>query len=174
MANLYALGDLAPRIDPEAWLAPDATLIGAVSVAAEASVWFGAILRGDNEPITIAARSNVQDGCVFHTDPGFPLVVEEDCTIGHRVILHGCHIGAGSLVGMGATILNGARIGPRCLIGANALITEGKEFEEGSMILGSPAKAVRKLSEKDLQMLEAGKLSYLNRSKRYRSEMRSA
>lgn len=171
MTGLYRLGGQAPSVHEQAWVAPGASLIGAVSLDALATVWFGAALRGDNEPISIGARSNIQDLCVLHTDPGFPLVVEEGCTIGHRVILHGCTIGAGALIGMGATVLNGARIGPRCLVGAGALVTEGKVFEEGSLILGAPAKAARRLSETDFEMLAAAAQSYVDRAARYRAEL---
>lgn len=144
---IYALDDRRPQIDPSAWVAPDANVIGAVSLAAGASVWFGSTLRGDNEMIEIGAGSNVQENCVFHTDMGFPLKVGENCTIGHKAMLHGCVIGDGSLVGMGATILNGARIGAGCLIGAGALITEGKEIPDGAMVLGAPGKVVRTLND---------------------------
>ena len=144
---IFALDGLAPQLpaDGRYWLAPDANLIGAVALCEDASIWFGATLRGDNEPITIGARSNVQEGCILHTDMGFPLNVGADCTIGHGVILHGCTIGAGSLIGMGAVVLNGARIGRGCLVGAHALVTEGKVFPDGSLIVGAPAKAVRLL-----------------------------
>ncbi len=123
------------------WVADNATLIGRVVLHEDASVWFGSVLRGDNEPIVIGARSNVQDGCVFHTDPGFPLIIEADCTIGHMVMLHGCTIGTGSLIGIGSIVLNGARIGANCLIGAHALIPEGKEIPAGSVVMGSPGKS---------------------------------
>jgi carbonic anhydrase/acetyltransferase-like protein (isoleucine patch superfamily) len=127
---LYALAGAAPQTPPDGrfWVAPDATLIGNVRLEDEASVWFGAVLRGDNEPIVIGPRTNVQDHCVIHTDPGFPATIGADCTIGHRAILHGCSIGDNSLIGIGAIVLNGARIGRNCLVGAGALITEGKEI----------------------------------------------
>ena len=133
---IYALDGRAPHVDPEAWVAPDANVIGAVTLAPGASVWFGATLRGDNEPITVGRGSNVQEACVLHTDMGYPLTIGADCTIGHKAILHGCTIGAGSLVGMGATVLNGAVIGAGCLIGAGALVTEGKEIPPGSLVVG--------------------------------------
>ncbi len=144
---IYALDGHRPDLPPPGkyWIAPTADLIGKVRLGEDASVWFGCALRGDNEWISIGARSNVQEGTVMHTDMGFPLDIGEDCTIGHGVILHGCTIGAGSLVGMGATILNGAKIGRNCLVGANALVTEGKEFPDGSLIVGGPARAVRQL-----------------------------
>jgi carbonic anhydrase/acetyltransferase-like protein (isoleucine patch superfamily) len=142
---IYALDGILPEIDPSAWVAPDASLIGKVVVNAEASVWFGATLRGDNEEIRVGAGSNVQENCVLHTDMGYPLTIGANCTIGHMVTLHGCTIGDGTLIGMGATILNGARIGKGCLIGASALITEGKEIPDGSLVMGAPGKVVRQL-----------------------------
>lgn len=143
--TLYALDGIAPEVDPEAWVAPDANVIGKVTLAAGASVWFGATLRGDNERITVGAGSNVQENCVLHTDMGYPLIIGANCTIGHKAMLHGCEIGEGALIGMGATILNGAKIGAGCLIGAGALVTEGKEIPAGSMVLGSPGKVVKEL-----------------------------
>jgi carbonic anhydrase/acetyltransferase-like protein (isoleucine patch superfamily) len=142
---IYALDGIAPQIDPSAWVAADANLIGRVLLAAQSSVWFGATLRGDNEEIRLGAGSNIQEACVLHTDLGFPLIIGENCTIGHRATLHGCTIGDGTLIGMGATILNGAKIGKGCLIGACALITEGKEIPDGSLVMGSPGKVIRTL-----------------------------
>ena len=141
---LYALDGTRPETAKAGdwWLAPDAHVIGRVRLAAGVGVWFGAVLRGDNEWISIGEGSNIQEGCVLHTDMGYPLTVGANCTIGHRAILHGCTIGENSLVGMGATVLNGARIGANSLVGANALVTEGKEFPDNSLIIGSPAKAV--------------------------------
>jgi len=127
------------------WVAETAVLVGKIVLEEDANVWFGTVMRGDNETITVGARSNVQDGCILHTDPGFPLDIGPDCTVGHGAILHGCTIGAGSLIGMGATVLNGAKIGKSCLVGANALVTEGKEFPDFSMIVGSPARVVKTL-----------------------------
>jgi carbonic anhydrase/acetyltransferase-like protein (isoleucine patch superfamily) len=146
---LYSLDGTAPETPPEGewWLAPDAHVIGRVRLGAGVGIWFGAVLRGDNEWIEIGERSNIQEGCVLHTDMGSPLRVGAGCTIGHRAILHGCIIGENSLVGMGATVLNGARIGRNSLVGANALVTEGKEFPDNSLIVGSPARAVRTLDE---------------------------
>ncbi len=144
--TLYALGDRAPSLpEGQVYIAPGARVIGDVRIGPDVSIWFNAVLRGDNEPIEIGAGANVQDGCVFHTDPGFPLTVGAGVTVGHGAILHGCTVGEGSLVGMGAVVLNGARIGRNCLVGANALVTEGKEFPDGSMVLGQPAKLVRTL-----------------------------
>ena len=145
---LYALDEVSPTVPHgDCWIAPDAHVIGNVRLAAGVGIWFGAVLRGDNELIDVGPDANVQEGALFHTDPGFPLTVGADCTIGHHAILHGCTLGEGSLVGMGATILNGARIGAGCLVGAGALVTEGKEFPDGVLIVGSPARVVRPLDE---------------------------
>ncbi|MEW9303910.1 gamma carbonic anhydrase family protein [Labrys neptuniae] len=166
---LYALDDIAPSVpaDGRYWLAPDARVIGRVILAEDANIWFGAVLRGDNEPMTVGARSNIQDGAVLHSDPGFPLTIGEDCTIGHSAILHGCTIGAGSLIGMGATILNGARIGKGCLVGANALITEGKEFPDHSLIVGSPARVLRPLDAEAVAKLRQSSAHYVANAKRF-------
>ncbi|MGD1926130.1 MAG: gamma carbonic anhydrase family protein [Paracoccaceae bacterium] len=141
---LYRLGDHAPTVPKEGtyWIAPGAQVIGRVTLAEQVSIWFNAVLRGDNEPITIGKGSNVQDGAVFHTDPGFPLAIGADVTVGHMALLHGCTVGDGTLVGMGAMVMNGAKVGRNCLIGANALVTEGKEIPDGSMVLGQPGKIV--------------------------------
>jgi carbonic anhydrase/acetyltransferase-like protein (isoleucine patch superfamily) len=146
---LYSLDGIAPETPPEGewWLAPDAHVIGRVRLGADVGIWFGSVLRGDNEWIEIGARSNIQEGCVLHTDMGFPLSIGAGCTIGHRAILHGCIIAENSLIGMGATVLNGARIGRNSLVGANALVTEGKEFPDNSLIVGAPARAIRTLDE---------------------------
>lgn len=171
MSSLYTLDGVAPQIAETAWVAPGARVIGAVSLADQASVWFNAVLRGDNEPIRVGARSNIQDGCVLHTDPGFPVEIAEDCTIGHNAVVHGCSIGRGALIGMGATVLNGARIGAGCLVGANALVTEGKAFAEGSLIVGAPAKAVRVLDEEAMAGLIESAKRYVEKIARYRSGM---
>ncbi len=142
---IYTLDGIAPDIALSVWIAPDANLIGRVVVEADASIWFGATLRGDNEEIRVGRGSNVQENCVLHTDMGYPLTIGENCTIGHKAMLHGCTIGAGSLIGMGAVILNGARIGRGCLIGAGALITEGKEIADFSLVMGAPGKVIRLL-----------------------------
>jgi carbonic anhydrase/acetyltransferase-like protein (isoleucine patch superfamily) len=166
---LYALDGSAPIL-PENnryWIAPDATLVGKVRLEEDASVWFGAILRGDNEEILIGARSNVQDGSLLHTDMGFPLTIGPDCTIGHQVTLHGCIIGESSLIGMGATLLNGAKIGKNCLVGANALVTEGKEFPDNSLIVGAPAKLVRTLDETAVEKLRESAAHYVANWQRY-------
>jgi carbonic anhydrase/acetyltransferase-like protein (isoleucine patch superfamily) len=149
------------------WVAPTAVLIGKVKLEEDASVWFGAVLRGDNELITVGARSNVQDGSVLHTDPGFPLSIGEDCTIGHMVMLHGCTIGRGSLIGIGSIILNGADIGPECVIGANTLIPEGKSIPARSLVMGSPGKIIRQLSDEDVQRYGGAARRYVANWKRY-------
>ena len=141
--TLYSFEGVTPQIDPNAWIAPDANIIGNVALAEAASVWFGATLRGDNEPIVVGQGSNVQEGCIFHTDPGFPLTIGANCTVGHGVILHGCTLGDLVLVGMGATVMNGAVIGAACLIGAGALVTEGTVIPPHSLVLGQPGKVVR-------------------------------
>ena len=140
---IYALGENKPNIAADAWTAPGSHAMGKVTLLAGASVWFGAVLRGDNEMITVGLGSNVQENCVLHTDMGFPLTIGADCTIGHKAMLHGCTIGDNSLIGMGAIVLNGAVIGKNCLIGAGALVTEGKVIPDGSLVMGSPAKLVR-------------------------------
>ena len=154
---LYRLDGQAPALDAECWIAPDAVLIGKVRVEAGASVWFGAVLRGDNETILVGARTNIQDLSVLHTDPGFPLTIGQGCTVGHRAILHGCTIGENTLVGMGAIVLNGAVVGRNCLIGAGALIAEGKTIPDNSLVLGMPGKVVRTLDEAAERMLVAGR-----------------
>lgn len=165
--TLYALADTRPQVDQTAWVAPDANVIGKVVLAAESSVWFSATLRGDNEEIHVGQGSNVQENCVFHTDMGFPLVIGENCTIGHKVMLHGCTIGDNTLIGMGATILNGAKIGRNCLIGAGALITEGKEIPDGSLVMGAPGKVVRQLDDKAIAMLTASARHYAQNAARF-------
>jgi carbonic anhydrase/acetyltransferase-like protein (isoleucine patch superfamily) len=149
------------------WVAPNAVVLGKVEIHTDASVWFGAVVRGDNELIRIGPRSNVQDGSVLHTDPGFPLDIGADCTIGHMVMLHGCTIGRGSLIGIGSIILNGAKIGEECLIGANTLIAEGKEIPPRSMVLGSPGKIVRELTTEDVQRFSGAAGRYVANWKRY-------
>jgi len=148
-------------------------VVGSVELEDEASVWFGAVLRGDNELIKVGARSNVQDGCVLHTDPGFPLTIGPDCTIGHMVMLHGCTIGARSLIGIGSIVLNGARIGEECLIGANTLIAEGKEIPARSMVLGSPGKIVRQLTDVDVARFTGGAGRYVTNWKRFAAGLKA-
>jgi carbonic anhydrase/acetyltransferase-like protein (isoleucine patch superfamily) len=155
--SIYVLDDVAPVLeDASVWIAPGAHVIGRVRLGARSSVWFGAVLRGDNEDMRVGAGTNIQDGAVLHSDPGFPLTLGEGVTIGHRAIVHGCTIGDNTLIGMGATVLNGARIGRNCIVGANALVKEGAEFPDGSLIVGMPAKRIRDLDEAgaaDLQRL---------------------
>jgi carbonic anhydrase/acetyltransferase-like protein (isoleucine patch superfamily) len=169
---IYSLGDDAPNIDASAYVADEATLIGRIVLAAQASVWSQAVLRGDNEPIHIGAGSNVQEGAVLHTDPGFPIQVGERVTIGHQAMLHGCTIGDGSLIGIQAVVLNGAVIGRNCLVGAGAIVTEGKSFPEGSLILGAPAKVVRALTEADLGRLAHAADEYIQRGSHYRQALK--
>lgn len=167
---IYQLGEHAPRIDPSAFIADSANLIGKIDIAADASVWFGVTMRGDNELISVGRNSNVQESCVLHTDPGYPLVIGDNVTVGHQAMLHGCSIGAGSLIGIQAVILNGAKIGNNCLVGAGALVTEGKEFPDNSLIFGAPAKAVRSLSEQDVAQLQASADSYAARGRLFKTE----
>ena len=166
---IYSLEGRRPALPLQGkfWIAPNASLIGDVRLAEDVGVWFGAVLRGDNEPLVVGARTNVQDHCVLHTDMGFPLEIGEDCTVGHHVVLHGCTIGTGTLVGMGAVVMNGARIGEQCLIGARALVTEGKAFPNRSLILGSPAKFVRELSAAELEPLRESARIYVRNWRRY-------
>lgn len=165
---IYSLDDLHPELPEEGhfFVAPDAHVIGRVRLGRDVGIWFGAVLRGDGEPIDIGDGSNIQEGCVVHTDPGAPVVVGTGCTIGHRAILHGCTIGDNVLVGMGATVLNHARIGANSLVGANALVTEGKEFPENSLIIGSPAKAVRTLDADAIATLRRSAEGYVKKWQR--------
>ena len=169
---LYALDEHEPDIADDAWIAPDAHVIGNVVLGEGVGVWFGAVLRGDNEPMRVGARTNVQEHAMVHSDPGFPAVIGEDVTIGHGAIVHGCTVGDGSLIGMGATVLNGARLGRNCLVGAGALVTEGKEFADGSLIVGSPAKAVRELDEAARAKLMASADQYVANAARFRKALR--
>lgn len=165
---IYSLDGVRPEYpEGEAWIAPDASVIGKVRLLRDASVWFGAVLRGDNEWIEIGEGSNVQDGSVLHTDPGSPLTIGRDCTIGHKVMLHGCTIGDGSLVGMSATILNGATIGRNCLIGAHALVPERKVIPDNSLVMGAPAKVVRELDPDMAAGLALSAAHYVANWKRY-------
>lgn len=168
---IYRLGDDSPRLAAGAWVAETAQVIGRVALGADASVWFGAVLRGDNEWITLGARSNVQDGSVLHTDMGSPLTLGDDVTVGHQAMLHGCMVGDGSLIGIQAVVLNGARIGKACLVGAGALVTEGKEFPDGSLIVGSPAKLLRPLTEQELARMARGAAHYVENARRYASTL---
>jgi carbonic anhydrase/acetyltransferase-like protein (isoleucine patch superfamily) len=167
---LYAFDGDSPR-HSRAFVAPNACLIGRVELGEDASVWFGCVLRGDNEWITVGERTNIQDNSILHTDMGFPLKIGADCTIGHGVILHSCIIGENSLIGMGATILNGARIGRNCLVGANALITENKEFPDNSLIVGAPAKVVRTLDDAAALRNRESARHYVENARRYATEL---
>ena len=164
---LYSFGGHAPVRHPSAWVAPSADVIGEVVLGEESSVWFCAVIRGDNTPIMVGAETNIQEGAMLHSDPGYPLTVGPGCTVGHHAILHGCTVGAGALVGMGATVLNGAAIGEECLVGAGALVTEGKTFAPGSLIVGSPARAVRALSEEERSRLRLLAVHYARRARAY-------
>ena len=171
---LYAIDDSAPQIAPDAWVAPSADLIGDVRVAARASVWFGAVVRADNTPIVIGEDSNIQDGAIGHSDPGFPLTIGARVTVGHQAILHGCTIADDCLVGMGARILNGAVLESECLVGAGALITEGKSFASGSLIVGSPARVVRQLTEEERRALRVSAAHYAEKGAHYAEMLRPA
>jgi carbonic anhydrase/acetyltransferase-like protein (isoleucine patch superfamily) len=167
----YRLGDSHVDTHPQSWVAPTATLIGKVKLEAGASVWFGAVLRGDNELIHIGENSNVQDGTVMHTDMGAPLTIGKNVTIGHNVMLHGCTVGDCSLIGINSVILNGAKIGNYCIIGANSLIGEGKEIPDGSLVMGSPGKVVRELTDTQKKMLEASAAHYVHNAQRYARDL---
>ncbi|MCO5066003.1 MAG: gamma carbonic anhydrase family protein [Rhizobiaceae bacterium] len=169
----YVLGGRAPGFGDSVWIAPGASVIGSVSLGENVGIWFGAVLRGDNEPITIGDDSNLQEHTMVHTDPGFPATVGKGCTIGHRALLHGCTIGNNTLIGMGAIVLNGARIGNNCLVGAGALVTEGKSFPDGTLIVGSPAKVVRELDEKTIAGLRSSAANYVANARRFRTELKA-
>ena len=169
---IYQLGEHAPEIDATAYVADSASVIGKVTLGAHSSVWFGATLRGDNERITIGAHSNVQEGTVMHTDMGFPMNIGEHVTIGHQAMLHGCTVGDGTLIGIQAVILNGARIGKGCLVGAGALVTEGKEFPDNTLIVGTPAKAIRTLTDEDRARLHSIADGYVARSAVFTKELK--
>lgn len=171
--TIYALDGETPEIDATAWVAPGAHVIGKVTLAPGSSVWFGTTIRGDNERISLGENTNVQENCVLHTDMGFPLDIGAGVTVGHKAMLHGCTVGDGSLIGMGATVLNGAKIGKGCLIGAGALVTEGKVIPDGTMVLGSPGKVVRELDEATKQGLIASALHYQDNMRRFRSGLKA-
>jgi carbonic anhydrase/acetyltransferase-like protein (isoleucine patch superfamily) len=170
--TLYRIGDVEPLLGEGAWVAPSADLIGDVRLGARASVWFGAVLRGDNTPLILGEDTNFQDGAVGHSDAGFPLTIGARVTVGHQAILHGCTIADDCLIGMGARILNGAAIETECIVGAGALVTEGKTFDRGSLIVGVPARVVRSLTEDEKQLLRASAAHYAEKAKRYAAELR--
>ena len=169
---IYSLGDKQLNNDNlDFWVAPNAVVIGDVSLKKNASVWFGAVLRGDNDPIILGENSNIQDNSVCHTDDGMPLIIGNNVTVGHKVILHSCTVGDNSLIGMGSTVLNKAKIGNNCLVGANALVTEGKEFPDNSLIVGSPAKVKRELTDMEKKIIELSALHYVENMKRYKKDL---
>ncbi|OCP20913.1 MULTISPECIES: gamma carbonic anhydrase family protein [unclassified Ensifer] len=174
-SGLYRLGSLAPAVpgDGRFYLAPGAIVIGDVRIGRDVSIWFNAVLRGDNEPIVLGDGSNIQDGCVIHTDPGYPVEIGEDVTVGHNATIHGCRIGKGSLIGMGATVLNGAQIGARCLIGANSLVREGMVVPDGSLVVGIPAQIVRALNADMAGKLMLAAARYRAKSETYPKELRA-
>lgn len=169
---LYQLDAHSPELAPSAWVADNAQVMGAVSIAADASVWFGVTVRGDTETIEIGEGSNIQDGSVLHADHGQPLMVGKHVTVGHMVMLHGCTIGDESLIGIGAVVLNGAKIGKNCLVGAGSLVTEGKVFPDGSMIMGTPAKVVRELTPEQIEGLRQSAFHYVENARRFKSGLK--
>ena len=167
---IYSLPDQIPVVpeDDAFWIAPDAHVIGDVTLGRDVGVWFGAVLRGDNEPIVLGEGTNVQEGVMIHTDPGFPVTIGAGCTLGHHAIVHGCTLGENTLIGMGATVLNGAKIGANCLVGANALVTEGREFPDGSLIVGAPAKAIRTLDDEAIANMRKTARKYVANWQKYK------
>ena len=169
---IYQLDDVMPTLHPTAWVADNANVIGRVTLAEDTSVWFGVVIRGDTSTITVGKGSNIQDNSVLHADIGMPLVIGEGVTVGHQAMLHGCSVGNNSLIGIGAIVLNGVKIGNNCLVGAGALVTEGKEFADGSMIIGSPAKAVRMLSPEQIEGLKMSARHYVDNADRYKAGLK--
>jgi carbonic anhydrase/acetyltransferase-like protein (isoleucine patch superfamily) len=169
---IYQLAEQIPDIDATAFIADSATIIGKVKVGKNASVWFGAVARGDNELIDVKDNSNVQEGAILHTDPGYPLTIHNNVTIGHQAMLHGCTIGEGSLIGIQAVVLNGAKIGKNCLVGAGALVTEGKQFPDNSLIIGSPAKVARTLTDDDIARMQRNTASYVKRAQEFKTNLK--
>ncbi|WP_101101673.1 gamma carbonic anhydrase family protein [Macromonas bipunctata] len=170
--TIYQLDEHTPQVHPTAFVADSAQVVGRVTLGEGSSVWFNTVIRADNEPMTIGAGSNIQDGSVLHSDTGFPLSVGERVTVGHQVVLHGCTVGDESLIGIGAVVLNGARIGKHCLVGAGSLVTEGKEFPDGSMILGSPAKVVRQLTPEQIDGLRRSAQHYIANAQRFQAGLK--
>ena len=169
---IYALDGVVPQVSASAWVADSAQVIGQVALAQDVSVWFGVVIRGDTETISVGKGSNIQDMSVLHADVGSPLTVGEGVTVGHKVMLHGCTIGDNSLIGIGAVVLNGAKIGANCLVGAGSLVTEGKEFADGSLIVGSPARVVRQLSPQQIEGLRLSAQHYVNNANLYRTSLK--
>lgn len=169
---IYQLGDHVPDIAPSAYITDSATVIGRVTIKDNASVWFQVAVRGDNEDITIGKNCNLQEGAVLHADPGFPLTLGDNVSVGHQAMVHGCSVGEGSLIGIQAIILNGAKIGKNCLVGAGALVTEGKEFPDNSLILGAPARAIRTLNEADIANLQRIANSYVERASAFKNTLK--
>jgi len=170
---LYRIHGQEPEVASSAWIAPSAQVMGQVQVGEEASIWFNTVVRGDSDRIVIGPGTNVQDGTVIHCDPGYPALIGSEVTIGHACIIHGCQIGDQSLIGMGSVILNGAKIGARCLVAAGSLVTEGKEFPDGSVIMGRPARAVRSLTEEDIERLRRGAEVYRQKARLYKQELQA-
>jgi carbonic anhydrase/acetyltransferase-like protein (isoleucine patch superfamily) len=168
----YSLGSKQPQLSDPVWIAPNAAVIGDVRLAANVSIWWQATVRGDNDPITIGENTNIQDGCVLHTDEGVPLDIAANVTVGHKVVLHGCTIGEGSLIGMGAIVLNRAVIGRECLVGAHTLIPEGRVIPDRSLVVGTPGRVVRQLTDEDVANIRAGCESYLKHWREYRDDLR--
>lgn len=166
--SLYALDGVSPQLAEDVWVAPNASVVGEVSLATNVSIWFGVVIRCDNEPITIGADTNIQDNSVLHSDPGMPLTIGAGVTVGHKAMLHGCTVGDNSLIGIGATVLNGAVIGKNCIIGAHALITEGKVIPDNSLVVGAPGRVMKTLGEPQVQMLKMSALHYVENAKRFK------
>lgn len=171
MSALLPYQDRFPQVPDSAFVAPGAYLIGAITLGEQASVWYGAVLRGDTEPVSIGARTNVQDGCIFHADPGFPAIVGEDCVVGHRAVVHGCEVEDGCLIGMGATILNGAKIGRGSIVAAGALVPENKEFPPHSLIVGVPARRVKEVTDEQAREIARGAETYVERAAEHRASL---
>lgn len=166
--TLYSIDSIKPNLpDGFHWIAPNAVVLGNVTISEGVGIWFGTVIRGDNEPIIIGENTNIQENCVFHSDPGFPVSIGKGCTIGHKAMIHGCKIGDNSLIGMSATVLNGAKIGKNCLIGAGALVPEGKVIPDNSMVVGIPGKVVRELDDRAVSGLKASALHYVENAKRF-------
>ena len=172
--NLLPHGDKLPEVASSAWVAPGAYVVGDVRLGEQSSVWYGAVLRGDTEPVRVGSRTNIQDGCVLHADPGYPAVVGDECVVGHKAIVHGCEIGDGCLIGMGVTILNGARIGEGSIVAAGALVPEGKEYPPRSLIVGIPAKRARDVTEQQTEDIARGVRTYVERAAAHRESLRRA